>query len=761
MISKDYSTREIDIDLQQSWLVLKRRWPSVMSVFFLTTLLASLYANSKDPIYEAKAKVLVEPSNQVSELVGFEGGNRELKALTSQNNPLDTQVEVFYSNSIAQRVISQLNIHDIDGQLIDPEELFKDFKVSTIPGADVLKIVYKHSDPNFAAAVVNTAIAIYLEQNAAESRLNATAAQNFILKQLPASEANLREAESELRQFKEANNIVDLDTESKNTVEVLANLENSLTNLTAQLVDTQVRATDIQNQLQLTPQQAYRFSVVSESPGVQEVLSQMQEVQTQLAVSRAVYQENSPAVGTIRDQHVALKSVLGERVNIALDDNQSTLPEMKLQASELEQALIAEYLALTNQSQGLAQQLAQLQDSRTAKQSRVQVLPKLEEMQRELLRELTTAQMTYETLLENLQQTQVIANQSLGNARLLNPARIPKLASSAPNLLYLIAGGIAGTLLGIMFAFISELLDNSVKTVHEGRELYDYPLLGVIPSWKKFSLKQSKVPRLLLKEKTPQALQLINAYQKLQSNLKFSDHAKPLKSIAITSAVADEGTSEVVANLALTLSQLGQKVLVIDTNMRNPSQQNLWSISKSNGLSNLIAGEIDLNQAINHQAPNLHVLTAGPLPSNPLALLESSRMSKIIQVCERKYDYIIIDTPEILDLPDMPTVGRLADGVLLVMQINLCNTQTIKAAKAVMVQSQQKVLGVVANDVKFKSREERYFSHIQTYRKSLPSKGSFSPANIIQSSISQANTTLTVQKKEIFSRKEDIKVTKR
>ncbi|MEM9164414.1 MAG: CpsD/CapB family tyrosine-protein kinase, partial [Cyanobacteria bacterium P01_F01_bin.4] len=280
--------------------------------------------------------------------------------------------------------------------------------------------------------------------------------------------------------------------------------------------------------------------------------------------------------------------------------------------------------------------------------------------------------------------------------------------------LYLMAGAGMGALLGIMAVFLVNLMDRSVTTVREGQELYEYPLLGLIPAWKKLkpsAFQELETPSLLVRE--PQTVPILEAYQALQANLKFSYLDKPLKTITVTSAVAGEGKSEVVANLALTLAQIGHRVLVIDANMRNPIQHHIWDIHNFQGLSNVVAGQLALREAIVRKEPKLHVLPVGAIPPNPLAILESEQISALLQQCQKVYDYIIIDTPAILGLADTLTLGRITDGILLAMQPGLVNVDSIKAAKTMLLQSKQKVLGLVANGIKVKGYADQYYSYNQ------------------------------------------------
>ncbi|MEO1350633.1 MAG: polysaccharide biosynthesis tyrosine autokinase [Cyanobacteria bacterium J06635_15] len=714
MTSKEYFVKEFEIDLHKYWLVLKRRWFVVMTVCGLTTTLAVLAFNSKEPIYKAKATLLFE-SNRASSLLDLGGPSASnIKALTGRDDPLDTQAQIFRSLPVANQVIEKLQIRNESGKPLSAAVLLADLTVKGIAGTDVMQVSYESPDRELTAAVVNTIMEVYIQNDIQVNRAAAVAAREFIETELPEVEAEVSAAESELSVFKESNGIVDLSTESSNTVRLLSDLDKSITQLQSQLADSDAKAAELRQQLRLNPQEAYAVGLVSESPGVQEILQQLQTVQAQLSVERTKYEDTHPEIASIQRQEQALTSLLEQRIGITLGENQAALPADDLQAGALEQGLIAEYLKLESERSGLQQQLSLLGAAQTTRQARAQALPGLERRQRELERQLNAAQLTYEALLENLQQAQVIENQSLGNARVVSPAVTPKRPFGPTAQTYILGGAAAGLLLGIMTAFLIDLMDRSVTTVREGQERYEYPVLGVIPAWKK--LKRSKsheaeVPSILVREHQP--VPILEAYQALQSNLKFSYLDKPLKTMTVTSAVAHEGKSEVAANLALTLSQLGHLVLIVDANMRNPVQHHIWDITNFQGLSNVVAGQLALKEAIVRHEPKLHVLPVGAIPPNPLAILESKQISALLRQCEKVYDYIIVDTPAILGLSDTLTLGRLTDGLLIVMQPGLVNVDTINAAKRKLSQSKQKVFGLVANGIKVKSHSEQYFYYNQ------------------------------------------------
>ncbi|MGD1951838.1 MAG: GumC family protein [Leptolyngbyaceae cyanobacterium] len=724
MASQDNSVKEIEIDLQKYWRVLQRRWLIALTVFGLTTTAAVGAGITQKPEYEAQSKLLFELSNQASSLVGFEGGARELRALTNLDNPLDTQIEVFQSIPLVQQVIETLKLQDDDGELLSPEELLANLTVTGVPGTDVLRVTYTSEDPELAARVVNTLSDVYIENDIQTNRAAAVAAQEFITAQLPESEAAVDEAEAALRRFKEGNNIVDLEEESRNLVESLFTLDSALIDLKSQLADRTAQASQLQQKLKLSSDEAFAVGLVSESPGIQSALEGLQTVQADLSVARARYREEHPEIVTLRNQEAELQALLQERLDITLSANELNLPADDLQSGQLEQDLIAAFLQLDGEQSGLEQQVEQVANARLSQQSRARVIPVLEKQERSLDRQLQAAQTTFETLLQNLQQAQVLENQNVGNARIVSPALIPSEPVGPSLKLFLLAGGVIGSLLGLIAAFLVDLVDRSVKTVQEGQELYEYPLLGIIPAWKRANARGSDVPSILVRNTEHSAV--LDAYQALQANLKFSCVGTRVKTITVTSAVGGEGKSEVAANLAVTLAHLGHSVLVVDADLRKPTQHHIWDLPNVQGLSNFASGQVPLKDVIVPQEPNLHILTAGVIPFNPLAVLESQLITSLLQASEKAYDYIIIDSPPILGLVDAVTIGRATDGVLLVMRPGMANADNIRATKKMLAQSQQNVLGLVANGINVKGNSDRYFYNNQTHRVSEPQQPNFS-----------------------------------
>lgn len=723
MEAKQYYPDELD--LQKFWALIRRRWLPATAVFGLVLALSAFAATRKDPEYEAVGRLLLKVDRQTA-LVGLlqAEDNRNL-SVDRESSVLTTQAEVLRSIPVAQKVVDELQLKDEEGAPLQPGTLLKSLTAKPIGGTDILQITYTSDDPEEAAAIVNAFAKAYSEQSIDIRRQDAAEARKFIAEQLPKTEAAVREAEATLREFKEANGIVALEQEAISGVDLITNLQQQLTTAQAQLTDASARASLLQAQLGLTPEQALVVASVSQAPGIQEVLTQLQTAQSNLEVQRTRYRDNHPAIASAQREVSALSSELSRRVGEVAGSTQG-ISQGDLQAGGVEQDLIANLIQAEAQRAGFENQVRTLTSAQASYRERMGVLPRLEQTQRELERRLQAAQATYETLLTRLQEIQVSENQNTGNARLISPAEVPVAPSGPGKGVYLLLGGVVGLLAGLATALTLDLVDRSLKTVKEARELFGYTLLGIIPSFTRDGRLRStgdmerSIPRIIAQDcpNSPVA----EAYQMLQANLKFLSSDREIKSMVITSSAPREGKSEVSANLAVAIAQVGHRVLLVDADMRHPSQHHAWDLTNGMGLSNVLVDQLDFRTLVQRVMPNLDVLTAGVIPPNPVALLDSNRMSALIQEFSNEYDYVLFDTPPLSGTADASVLGKMADGVLLMVRPGVVNSRSAKATKDFLEQSGQDVLGIVANGVDVRNEPDSYFYYSREYQsqRSLP-----------------------------------------
>ncbi|KAB8320953.1 polysaccharide biosynthesis tyrosine autokinase [Tolypothrix campylonemoides VB511288] len=701
-----------EIDFQKYLLVLQRRWVPAVGVFGAVVTLVSLYAFSLKPTYNAEGSLLIK-TNRTSSLTGLGEALGRLESLGVNNNPSDTQAKIVASVPVIQETITELDLRDKRGKPLTIQELSKKLKIKGDKGTEVLEVSYTDTNPTLAAKVVNKLMQAYIKNNIRANREEAVSARKFIQKQLPATEISVKRAEAQLRRFKEENKVIALQEEATAAVNEISKLEEQISQAEAQLADVTAKSQKLQNQAKIDSQQGVTFTSLSQTPGIQQVLTQLQEAQSQLAVERTRLQPEHPIIINLEEKVAALNSLLQQRLKQAVG-NSRQIPTLNLQTGELRQKLLEDYARSEAERVGLERQIITLSSKRSAYKQRANVLPKLEQNQRQLERKLKAAQTTYETLLTRLQEIQVAENQNVGNARIISPALIPDKPAGSQKILVITGGGVLGILLGVIAAFSLDLIDRSVKTVKEARELFKYTMLGVIPSINSNSKKSSFLPGVdqpiprVIGTDIPQ-FPVGDAYQMLQANLMFLSSDNQLKAIVVTSSVAKEGKSEVAVNLAVAMAQVGRRVLLVDADMRHPVQHHVWGMTNAVGLSNVIVDELPIDIAVQEAIPNLYVLPSGVVPPNPMALLDSRRMAALVNTFVKDYDFVIFDTPPLAGTADAAVLGKLADGILLVVRPGVVDSASANAAKEFLTQSGQQVLGMVINGVNVKREPDSYF----------------------------------------------------
>lgn len=708
----------IKIDFQQYWFILKRRWLPVVASFWSVAGLAALHTFSQNPVYEAYGKLLIKTGDNVTSAITTEDSDSQkqiggLSSVGRESDPLKTETEVIRSLPIAQRTIATLNLKDEEGAFLKSEEFLERLSLENIPGTDILQLSYQSTDPEEAAIAVNKIMSLYLENNVLANRTGAATAREFISRQLPKTEATVSQAEVALRKFKEENNVIALEQEAESAVGEIADVEAKITDAQANLVDANARSQALRSKLGMSSQEAVAASSLSQAPGVQKALEELQQVESQLAVEQTRYQAGHPQVVELRENRDALRAQLQGRVKQVLGTQKE--PDGNLQNGELKQQLTADLVAAEAERLGLTEQVTTLSNVLATNGQRANVLPKLEQRQRELERQLTAAQSTYETLLKRMEEIRVEENRNVANARIVEQAMVPEKPVAPSKKINLAMGGLVGLLLGLGIALILEALDNSIKTVKQAREVFGYTLLGIIPNFGNKSSKVSSrdhgsepsVPNLIVRDRPRSSIS--EAYRMLQANLKFLSSDKALKTLVVTSSVPREGKSTMSANLAAAIAQSGRRVLLVDADMRLPRQHHIWDLLNEAGLSDVLVGQAELRTVIKPVMDNLHVLSAGVVPPNPMALLDSERMAALIDNFADSYDFVIVDTPALCVAADAPILGRMADGVLLVVRPGVVDSASATAAKEVLERSGQNVLGQVLNGVISENEPYSYY----------------------------------------------------
>jgi polysaccharide biosynthesis transport protein len=709
------------IDLKQYWLILRRRWLPAALVTISVAGLTALATFLMKPVYEAEGEVLLRKDASVASSLSS-GTLGALDSLTQKTNPVATEAEILKSEPIVVETIQSLHLTDKNNKPLKREDFLKKLTIKNAKETDILSILYQSTDPRQAATVVNKVIEIYRTKNLERSRSQATSARKFIETQIPKAERDVKRYEVAIRQFKDKSKIVSLKEEAKVAVEGVGELQKTLTESQGKLADAQARSQSLRNQAGLSPQQGLRVNALSQSPAVQKVLADLQETERALKTALTTLQPGHPQIQDLESKKAGLQAQLKTQMSQVVGGASGSItPALgNIQAGQTQQSLSESLLKVEVERLGFQNQVDSLQKAQTAYRQRNALLPRLEQIQRELERNLTLAETTYGALRKGLQEFSIAENKNVGNTDIIAPATVPEEPISPKVLLNLAIGTIMGLLLGIGTALLLEALDNSVKTVKEDQDIFDLTVLGTIPTMEgseKVNVKSLERTRPQLPVRDEPRSAVSEAYRMLQANLKFLSSDNPPRAITMTSSVPQEGKSTTTANLALVLAEMGHKVLLVDADLRRPSQHQIWELPNSVGLTNILVEPGKWSGSVRSENEHLDIITAGVIPPNPVRLLDSQRMAHLIGEWRELYDFVLIDAPPLAVASDALLVAQMTDGLLMVARPGVLNSPSAETAKAALAKvsgeetgsKRVTILGLVMNGVIPENEPDSYY----------------------------------------------------
>ena len=680
----------LDVNLSEYLLKVKRRWKLALATFLLTLGVAGGLSLLQRQTYQATGKILFKQKSSAV-ITGIGEKSSTLEPILPDQTPLSTQIQVLESDPVIQQVIDRQKLTDEDDKPLKPLDFKRKLNTSVVGGTDVVEVSYKSDDPQLASKIVNSLMDVYIQTQIEGNQLEPAAAREFLDKELPIIETQVRDAESQISSFRTKNNIVDLKEEKRDLVTGLGELNRQISTTGSELQGLKAQSAALQNQLGLNLDQAVTVNQLGGSPEVQSILEQLAQTESQLAQERQRFNDEHPAIASLLEKKNNLERQLrdliatnvGEGVNVSeglLQNNNGNIENQ-----------VEKFISMKIEELSLQRQVASLYESQQQYLKRAKELPSLEKRERQLVRAAESAGRTYETLLNSLQEAQIAENQSSGNADIVEYAAVPEEGSS---------GAIAlmgmGLIMGIFLANISvillEMQDRSLKSLADIKKKFPYHIVGIIP------LESPKYKDTIVTRDEPDSFSS-EIYRMIQANLKFLSSDKPPKVILVTSSVPEEGKSTVSANLAAAVAQLGRNVLLIDGDLRRSSQHYLWGVDNHTGLKEVIAGDRSPISVVKHPMEKLTLLTSGKVESNPLALLDSAEMLDLIGRSRREYDLILIDAPPLPVTADVLTLSKLADGIIFVTRPGIVEHDSAESAREAIETTRQKVLGMVVNGV--------------------------------------------------------------
>jgi capsular exopolysaccharide synthesis family protein len=261
---------------------------------------------------------------------------------------------------------------------------------------------------------------------------------------------------------------------------------------------------------------------------------------------------------------------------------------------------------------------------------------------------------------------------------------------------FLTMGILAGALVGFGLVWLRELLDHRLRSVEEIASVLQLPVIGALPYFGDRSSKSQTGQLVALSPRSTSA----EAVRTLRTALHFGLTGRDVKAILVTSPSPGDGKSTIASNLALALAQADQRVLLLDADLRKPSQHKIFELSRDVGLSSILADRRPIEEAI---VPNvlglLDVLPAGPTPKNPVELLNNGYFAELLDKLREKYDRIIIDSPPVMPIADARVIAALSDATLLVLRAERSTRRMSIGARDELWRVRATRIGVVVNGV--------------------------------------------------------------
>lgn len=689
---------EDELDLKQLLTVLQRRVgmiagiaAGVMGVVLFNTL-------RQEPVYEGTFQVLVEPVNADNQAQDF--GDLLGDSLPRSSSGLDyeTQVQVLRSPELIEQVLADLRAVDPE---LDYETLLKNLTIRRVGETKIIEVSYRDTDPVKIRETLDVLAEVYLDYSLKERQTNLRQGIQFVNKQLPELEGRVDQLQSQLEEFRKANNFIDPSTQNEQIASRSETLNTQRLDVDRQLAQARAAYELIGS--------AGGAAALQEAPVYQQLIQELRQIETEIAAALTRFQPDTLEIRVLEEKRERLLPVL---------------------EAEAQRVLNARSAAAVNDIQVLATQSQTLALAESNLQSTLTELPTLAREYSDLQRELEISVKALSRFLETRETLQIEAAQTEIPWELIEAPLAPTLPI-APNVRRsLLLGAVASVLLGVGTALMLEKLDTVCRSLDELKATLKLPLLGTVPYQSEFDqgatadsdglghwLRQ-RLP-LLRKNGRPSGgygyggFQFLESMRLLQTNLLLLGTERPIQSVIFSSSMPGEGKSTIAQHLAQIAATMGKRVLLVDADLRQPVIHQRLELDNTKGLSDLLSGNAGLGEVIQQAVPFLEFygITAGSMPPDPVKLLSSKRMQQLMTDLEKEFDLIVYDAPPLVGLADTTLLAPHTDGLILVARVNTCDRDVLAHVMETIRFAKMPVLGLVANGVMPNTKEYKYYGY--------------------------------------------------
>lgn len=716
---------EEELDLGQLFGVIRRRAFVIIGMAVAVTTGVGYWTSTLEPKYQGKFQLLVEPvtdeGDKLSTKLAAVAGTLGAGLLGGQSGGgLDyaSQLAVLKSPENMDPIVQQLQVKYPDVEyksLVGGGEKESPLTLERLKdGPKIIEIRYRDEDPEKIEFVLQKLKEGYLRYSIEDRKTNIGQGLQFIEDQRPQLQRRVDALQEKLQQFRQKYNLIDPQTKGEKLAEQFTKLQDQLIETESSLVQQQRLYQTLRSQVGMEPNAAIAVSVLSEAPSYQQRLERLKDIENRIVSESTRFTGNTPQMQLLFQQRQELQALLRQEAAQVLGRNGSGVvgTQQEPYQNSVRLSLIQQMVNTDSQIEVLKVRRDALGQVAGIFQQQLDQFPRIVREYTDIQIELQVASKTLNELLVQRETLRLEAAQKEIPWEVIAEPAIPKdeegnFVPYSPSLLRnLVLGAMLGLMLGFGAALLAERMDNRFHTPEDLKDATRLPLLGIIPF--SDSAKQLASATWIADADTDAEFRdkrdsvFLEAIRDLNAKMQFLNADKPIRSLAIASATPAEGKSTVAVHLAQAAAEMGQRVLLVDADLRWPQVHDRLGIINRQGLTNVIVAQLDWREAIQISPvdPNLSILTAGALPRDPIKLLSSRKMRDLMQDWLKEFELVIYDTPPLLNVVDGRMLGAMTDGIALVANIRNTDRDSILEALENLQASRLNVLGIIANSVK-------------------------------------------------------------
>jgi capsular exopolysaccharide synthesis family protein len=670
------------------WRIIRIRKAIIITVFLITAIVATAVTFLLPESYASTARIRIEPDT-ISDIRGVSG---EVPYAAYDPYFIQTEFEIIQDRVVLGKVIETLNLNVEWGKkyfggetLKTPETMeFLKRRMSLMPvrNTKLIGITVYSEDKNEAARLANVIAETYRDYRLHLRRQLTLNGIKVLEDQFQSEGEQIQAVQTNVDNLRKELSVNDSDPNSMIPTPTLS--QEQLRNYNAMRLEGETRYMKLDKQLTqlqaLSPdKQRDVLPTLIPDPALSDLLNKLHEAQQSFVTLTNDY---SPA-----DLHIARLQSMIEELNRQIDARVAGI------MASLENQVQSEKAALDALTASV--ETAKEKDQTDYTKGQPYWLEKRQLGNMIEFHRLLAAKIEAEKLDLEIPKTSIV--------EITGPAEPGDNPVKPNKTLNIVLGVVIGLIMGVGLAFFIEYLDTSVKTIDEVERAFQSPVLGVIPQNVGYLVDEGL--------ESPHA----EAYRVLRTNILFSRKDEKLNTIVVVSAGAGEGKSITVVNLATVFAQAGQRILVVDSDLRRPTLHKQLHVGNNIGLTNYLLKQNQLEEVIQTTSvPMLDFMASGKLPSTSMSILGSAQMKEMVAELKQRYDFIFFDSPPILGVSDASVLASEVDMVIQVIQYRRYPQPMSIRAKQLIEKVGGNLIGILLNNINM-SQDESYYYYTGYY----------------------------------------------